>query len=145
MILIDVNLLIYSINRESPDHTIAKKWLESTLAGPDTIGFAWITILSVLRLTTRPGICSNPLSLRQAFELVDSWLERPASILLNPGARHRGILRDLLTSVGPGGKLTTDAHLAALAIENEAELYSADIDFAKFRKLRWRNPLRSTN
>jgi predicted nucleic acid-binding protein len=39
--------------------------------------------------------------------------------------------------------LTTDLHLAALAIENQAELHSNDTDFGRFPGLRWHNPLRS--
>jgi uncharacterized protein len=38
--------------------------------------------------------------------------------------------------------LTTDLHLAALAIENQAELHSNDADFSRFPGLHWRNPLR---
>jgi predicted nucleic acid-binding protein len=37
--------------------------------------------------------------------------------------------------------LVTDAHLAALAIEHGCELASTDADFARFPKLKWRNPL----
>ena len=39
------------------------------------------------------------------------------------------------------GRLTTDAHLAALAIEHQAELHSNDSDFCRFPGLRWRDPL----
>jgi hypothetical protein len=42
---------------------------------------------------------------------------------------------------GTAGNLTTDAHLAALAIEHGAELHSTDTDFARFAKLRWVNLL----
>ena len=42
-------------------------------------------------------------------------------------------------SLGTAGNLTTDAHLAALAIEHQAELHSTDADFARFAGLRWRN------
>jgi hypothetical protein len=38
-------------------------------------------------------------------------------------------------------ELTTDAHLAALAIEYQAELASTDADLARFRGLRWFHPL----
>jgi len=37
--------------------------------------------------------------------------------------------------------LTTDAHLAALAIEYQGELASTDTDFARFPGLRWFNPV----
>jgi predicted nucleic acid-binding protein len=40
------------------------------------------------------------------------------------------------------GEMTTDLHLAALAIECQAELHSNDSDFSRFPGLRWNNPLR---
>lgn len=42
---------------------------------------------------------------------------------------------------GAASHLTTDAHLAALAIEHQCELYSTDSDFNRFPGLRWTNPL----
>jgi predicted nucleic acid-binding protein len=48
----------------------------------------------------------------------------------------------LIEPLGTGGNLTSDAHLAALAIEHGAVLCSSDTDFARFRGLKWRNPLR---
>jgi predicted nucleic acid-binding protein len=60
---------------------------------------------------------------------------------LDPGARHAEILFGLLESLGTAGNLTTDAHLAALAIEHQAELHSTDADFARFPGLRWVNPV----
>jgi predicted nucleic acid-binding protein len=52
------------------------------------------------------------------------------------------ILRRLLEPIGTAGNLTTDAHLAALAIEHGAELCSRDADFSRFEGLRWIDPLR---
>ena len=43
-----------------------------------------------------------------------------------------------------GSNLATDAHLAALAIENQAELHPNDTDFARFSGLAWRNPVAQT-
>lgn len=39
--------------------------------------------------------------------------------------------------------LTTDAHLAALAIEHQGVVFSNDADFGRFPGLRHRNPLRA--
>ncbi|MEN8114896.1 MAG: hypothetical protein ABFS21_10980 [Actinomycetota bacterium] len=50
-------------------------------------------------------------------------------------------MRDLLTPIGVAGDLTSDAHVAALAVEHGATLHSADTDFARFPGLRWHNPL----
>jgi len=61
--------------------------------------------------------------------------------ILNPGPRHLDILERLLRELGIAGGLTTDAHLAALAIEHQCTLCSNDQDFSRFGGLRWENPL----
>jgi toxin-antitoxin system PIN domain toxin len=141
MIVVDVNLLIYAVNEDAADHRRAKAWLESALSGTETVAFSWVVLLAFLRLTTRAGIFRNPLTSSAAFELADAWLQQPAVIVLEPGARHLQTMRDLLAPLGTAGNLTPDAHLAALAIEHGAELCSTDSDFARFPRLRWRNPL----
>jgi toxin-antitoxin system PIN domain toxin len=142
MKLLDANLLLYAVNKDAPLHSQAKAWLETTLSGRETVGFSWNVILAFVRLTTRPGLFRNALSPERAFDLVAAWLDQPSATVVNPGPRHLAILRGLLTSLGTGGNLTSDAHLAALAIEQNAELCSCDADFARFAGLHWRNPLR---
>jgi len=141
MILIDANLLIYAVNEDAPLNRKAKPWFESLLSGRETVGFPWIVLLAFLRLTTRPGFFRNPLPAETALDLVGSWLDQTCAMVVHPGPRHLPILRDLLLSSGTAGNLTSDAHLAALAIESGAELCSSDSDFARFSGLRWRNPL----
>ena len=141
MILPDVNLLLYAVNEDSPFHSKAKTWLESTLSGPETVGFSWQVLLAFLRLTTRPGIFQTPLKTAQAFAMIRSWLDQPPATILHPGPKHLRIMEDILTPLGKGGNLTSDAHLAALAIELGAELHSLDNDFSRFASLHWRNPL----
>jgi toxin-antitoxin system PIN domain toxin len=142
MKLLDANLLLYAVNKDAPLHAQAKAWLETTLSGRETVAFSWNVILAFVRLTTRPGLFRNALSPERAFDLVADWLGQPSATVVNPGPRHLAILRGLLTSLGTGGNLTSDAHLAALAIEQNAELCSCDADFARFAGLDWRNPLK---
>lgn len=141
MIVIDANLLIYAVNEDAPCHLKAKAWLEAVVSGAETVGLPWIVLLAFLRLTTRTGLFQKPLDVETAFDLVDGWLQQPSVTVLEPTARHLRTLRDLVVSVGTGGNLTSDAHLAVLAIEHGAELCSADNDFSRFARLRWRNPL----
>ena len=141
MILLDANLLIYAVNEDAPLNRKAKSWLESVLSGPETVGFSWNVLLAFLRLTTRPGLFRHPLPVETAFDLVASWLDQTSATIVHPGPRHLQVLRGLLLTLGSGGNLTSDAHLAALAIECEAELCSSDTDFARFPGLKWRNPL----
>jgi uncharacterized protein len=141
MILVDVNLLIYAVNKDAPFHRQARSWLEDAISGTETVALSWIVLLAFLRLTTRAGLFQKPLAVETAFDLVDAWLQQPAVILVESTARHLRTLRDLILPLGTGGNLTSDAHLAALAIEHGAELCSTDNDFARFGGLRCRNPL----
>jgi hypothetical protein len=141
MIVVDVNLLLYAVNDDAPLHAGAKRWLEGVLSGSETVAFAWNVILAFLRLTTRHGLFQSPISLETSFRIVALWLEQPTATVIVPGPGHFENLRSLLAPLGAGGNLTSDAHLAALAIEHGAELCSCDRDFARFHGLRWRNPL----
>ncbi len=141
MIVPDVNLLIYAVNRDAPLHRQAKRWLESLMEGPETVGLPWNVLLAFIRLTTRQGPLQRPLSLTQSFDLIDEWLDCPSVNVLHPGPRHARVLRELIEPLGIGGNLTSDAHLAAIALEHGAELCSCDGDFARFKGLRYRNPL----
>ena len=141
MILPDANLLIYAINVEASLHREAKQWVEHVLSGPQTVAISWSTVLAFVRLTTSRSMCRTPLPIEVALNTVETWLAHPAVALVHPGPKHFSILRDLLMAVGTGGNLTSDAHLAALAIEHGAELCSFDNDFARFPRLNWSNPL----
>jgi uncharacterized protein len=141
MILVDANLLIYAIDRDSPHHASARRWLEDVLSGSATVGLTWGVILAFLRLTTRPGILRRPMSVETALDFVDEWLSLPAVEAVVPGDRHWPVFRNLLQAAGTAGNLTSDAHLAAIAIERGATVFSTDNDFGRFPGLRHENPL----
>jgi len=97
--------------------------------------------LGFIRLWTSPRIFRNPMTVDQAATHVESWFQRPMVRPLNPGPRHAELAFGFLRAEGKGGNLTTDAHLAALAIEANATLHTADTDFLRFPGLKWLNPL----
>ncbi len=141
MILLDANLLIYAVDADAPHHARARRWLEDTFSGGDHVGLAWVVILAFLRVTTRAGILVRPLDPDDALSYVDSWLELPNVEAVGAGPNHWSIMQSLLKTAGTLGNLTSDAHLAALAIERGAALYSADHDFVRFAGLEHVNPL----
>lgn len=138
MRLVDANVLIYATNSSSPQHSQARAWIEDALNGAETVGFCWVVLLAFLRITTRGAIMPSPLSVADACSVVKAWLAQPPSQVVHPTSRHAEILFNLLGVVGTGANLTTDAHLAALAIEHGAELWSFDGDFARFPGLAFR-------
>lgn len=141
MIVVDANLLIYAIDSDSPHHARARPWLERTLSGTVPVGLPWIVILAFVRLTTRPGILYRPLPLANAIAYVDSWLEQPSVEIVAPGEHHWQIFSRLLEATGTAGNLTSDAHIAALALERGAGICSADHDFVRFLGVNHVNPL----
>jgi uncharacterized protein len=132
----DVNLLLYAVNADSPQHKAARSWLESAFSGAAGIGFCWPVLVGFLRLATRSGIFSQPLALEDAMEIVNAWIDHPGVRLLAPTERHAALLSSLLLPRGRGGNLVSDAHIAALAIEHGAELGTFDRDFEQFAGLR---------
>lgn len=137
----DINLLVHAYNTESRVHAAARAWWESLLNGPRPVGLPWVTLLGFIRVATHHRVLARPLPPAAACARVRAWLERPYVSVLHPGERHAEILFGLLERLGTAGNLTTDAHLAALCIEHQAELHSTDADFSRFPGLRWTNPV----
>jgi toxin-antitoxin system PIN domain toxin len=137
----DANVLLYAVDTSSPFHEPARVWLEDVLSATETVAFAWVVLLAFLRIRTNPRVYDAPLQVGEALDIVDGWLAQPNATVIHPTDRHASLLRELLAPLGTAGNLTTDAQLAALAIEHGAELCSADPDFSRFPGLRWVNPL----
>jgi len=138
--IVDANVLLYAVNEDSPNHGVARTWLDDALGGSEALGLAWLVLLAFLRLTTNPALFERPLSLEQAIDVVRLWLAQPAAIVVDPTARHTELLAGLLQPLGTAANLVNDAHLAALALEHGAEVVSFDSDFSRFPGLRWERP-----
>ena len=141
MLVPDINILVYAYNSDAREHIRAREWWEGTLMQGRPVGIPWVVALGFIRISTHRSILNAPMFPGDAIRAVRAWLDVPGVRILTPGDRHAEILFGLLDFVGTAGNLTTDAHLAALAIEYQAELVSADADFARFPGLRWFNPL----
>jgi toxin-antitoxin system PIN domain toxin len=141
VIVVDANILIYSYDSGSAQYTKARAWVEKTFSGLEFIGLPWQTVTAFLRVMTNTRLPGPRLSLEQAVQLVDEWLERPNVRVLSPGDEHWILLRRMIVEGQASGALISDAQLAALTIEYGAVLHTTDRDFARFPGLRWTNPL----
>jgi len=140
MILPDVSVLVHAYNADSAVHAAAQSWWAGCLAGTEGIGLPWISTLGFLRVTTNRRVVVRPLPVQIALEEVEAWFALPHVHIVQPSATHFDRLRAELERLGTAGNLTTDAHLAVLAMERGYVLYSTDTDFARFPRLRWVNP-----
>lgn len=141
MILPDLNLVVYAHNLDAPHHVESRSWWEGLLNGVEPVAIPWAVTLGFVRLMTHRAVLVSPLSSTAAVAHVRSWFGQSNVEHIEPGTRHLDVLERLLSATGAVGNLTTDAHLAALAIEYQCEMHSNDPDFARFPGLRWRNPL----
>jgi len=141
VIVPDVNLLVYAYNAAAPHHAQARAWWESALSRDKPVGLAWAVAFGFIRLVTHPSVMKTPLPAADAVDRVDEWFACDIVTPAEPGPRHLAIVRTLFDATGVAASLTTDTHLAALAIEHRAELHSNDRDFERFPGLRLHNPI----
>jgi len=141
VIVPDVNLLIYANDSSAPQHAAARKWWEAALSGNEPVGVPVVVLMAFIRLMTHPTLSDNPMSAAQAKELVEGWMEQPNCRVLPVSDRTIVLFLKLVSELGQGGNLCTDAMIAASAKEYDGTVYSNDRDFDRFTDIRWSNPL----
>lgn len=140
MKLVDANVLLYAVDENAQHHAAAKAWLDDALNGNETILMPWVSLLAFLRISTHPRVFENPLAIETASGVIEEWLARPQAVVPEPDARHARRLRELLATLGQGGDLVNDAHLAALALQYNATVVTFDNDFGRFAGVRCEAP-----
>lgn len=142
MIVPDANLLIFAYDSTSARHERARLWWQGVLSGSEPVGIRWVVVLAFTRLMTHPSVCAQPLTIREVRKRVGQWFDQPGLRLLVPTPGTFSLFFELLEATDLGGNLSTDALIAAHAVENEARVYSSDRDFARFPRAKWVDPLR---
>ena len=141
MILVDANILLYAEDSLSAQHAAAREWWDARLSGAEPVALCWPVLTAFIRIGTNVRLHRRPLSLKEATERVQSWLDQPCVQLIQPTEQHWALLQKMLRGGNATGNLVSDAHLAALALEHNCVLHSSDADFARFPGLKWKNPL----
>jgi toxin-antitoxin system PIN domain toxin len=141
VILVDANLLVYAYDAAAPEHPLASAWFERVMNRPARVGLPWPSLLAFVRLVSNASVVRTPVSPKIAWSAAEQWLTRENVWVPLPGPSHAELIGRLLDDVRITTRMVPDAHLAALAIEHGLTLCSTDGDFARFRGLRWENPL----
>jgi toxin-antitoxin system PIN domain toxin len=139
--IVDTSVLLPAVSPSLPHHAVARAALEAAINSERPVGLTWVVVNAFLRLTTKPGLFERPLSIDQAWELVDGWREHPNVRVVQETEEHARLWSELLRGAGSGGDLTTDAWIAAIAIAHGAAVLTLDADFARFPNVRRESPL----
>ena len=135
----DANILIQALLKQTPGHKVCREWLLARSRAGDDLGLSELVEVALLRIPTLPRL--KLVSIKQAFGFWDEDLWSYERIRrINPGSRHREILKDLIFNLDLVGNDINDAWLAAIAIEHRATLVSMDTGFSRFPGLSWLNP-----
>lgn len=141
MLLFDVNVCVYAIRKDTPDHAGYRSWVSETLNGDEPVGISDLVLSGVIRVITNHRIFEQPSTTQQALDSCRALRSGPAAVPLRPGERHWEIFESLCRDTSAKGNAVPDAYHAALAIENGATWITTDRGFARFPGLRWRHPL----
>lgn len=135
MILPHVNLLVYAHDEDSAFYLRTSPYWRDLLAGGEVVGLPVVVTLGFVRLITRRSELRFAKSSDEAILIVEDWFRGENVRILTPGPCHWTIPRSLLAQVASPSRLSTDAHLAALAIEHGATLHSHAANFARWSDL----------
>jgi toxin-antitoxin system PIN domain toxin len=141
VIVPDVNVLVYAADETSTHHAPARAWWEQTLSAATPVGLPWVVATGFLRVITNDRIFTTPFSPIEAMDVVEGWLQRSGVTVIGPGPRHAAVLRSFVAQQSRGGDTIPDCHIAAIASEHDAVLWSTNRGFSRYDGLRWKDPL----
>jgi toxin-antitoxin system PIN domain toxin len=122
-------------------HRRYAEWLESIANGAELYGLAEPVVAGFLRIVTNPKAFPSPSRLEVAIDFLEALIQGKNAFRVSPSPRHWQLFLDICRDVNARGNLIPDAYLAALAVENRAELITTDTGFRRYPNLSWRHPL----
>jgi toxin-antitoxin system PIN domain toxin len=143
MFLVDTNILIYAVHRESPDHQRAAAAIRTWQHDRESWFTTWPILYEFLRVTTHPRVFDQPLTFELASRFVAKLFTAESFDVLTETTRHSAVVQELAGDVPwARGSVMHDLHTVALMREHGVpEIRTADTGFHRFRGLRVVNPL----
>lgn len=134
--LIDSNILVYSINSSSPKHKKAQDFLQENLS---ELVVAHQNIFESLRVLTHPKF-PNPMKIEDAIDVIENTLKECTIIF--PDYRTHQIALELIKKHSLSADKIFDAYLVATALGNDIGTIATDNtqDFKRFIELKTINP-----
>jgi len=141
--VVDTNMLVYAVNRDCDEHSLARSALEGWLDGTAPWALTWGIVYEFLRVVTHPRVFREPLTAAQALSFVEPILSSDLVTVLAATDRHEAALRETVREFGaPAGNIFHDLHTVVLMREHGVnEIMTADVDFRKFPGLTVTDPV----
>jgi toxin-antitoxin system PIN domain toxin len=133
MIILDANILLYIYLDVFPQHKKVTQWLEHILdSQKEIVGVSWVATTAFMRISTNRRIFSAPSTPELSADRLDQLFVHPMVQNIAPGETHWQVYSSLIREMNLSGDIVMDAHIAALAIENNSSVASTDKDFRRF-------------
>lgn len=142
--VLDDNVLIYAYIAQTPAQQHCKAWLEASLQAPDmTLWLPTATKLGFVRLLGSGMVTEQAVP----FALLHDYLDLIATHGVKeatPGSNHATFWRIATGMIQAKGHDVTDSHMAATALELNANLVTCDKGFGRFTGLKVFDPTLAT-
>ena len=134
MFVVDTNILLYAVDRDSPDHAPCRKRLDTWRHQTSPWHLTWGIVYEFLRVATHPNVFRKPFSLEEAWSFVEATLASPSISMLLATERHNQVAAEVFSELPDvHGNLVFDAHTAILMREHGIKtIYTRDTDFNRF-------------
>ncbi len=140
MIAIDVNILLYAMRSDLPQHETIYNWLEAVRANRQPVGLFPPVLVGLTRIATSRRIFVNPSPLMTVINFANALQSTPGFKVLPTTERVLAMTLALCEETEAKGNLVQDAFLAAHAIEHGCIWITTDRDFSRFPALTWHLP-----
>jgi toxin-antitoxin system PIN domain toxin len=140
MIALDVNILLYALRSDLPQHQDVSDWLESVRADRQPVALFPPVLVGLIRIATNSRIFVNPSPLGAVINFSRALLATPGFQLLPTTERVLALTMALCKQSDAKANLVQDAFLAAHAMEHGCVWITTDRDFSRFPALSWRLP-----
>jgi toxin-antitoxin system PIN domain toxin len=140
MMALDVNILLYSMRSDLPQHQSVSNWLESVRTERQPVALFPPVLVGLIRIATNPRIFINPSPLGAVANFARALLATPGFEALPTTERVLTLTLALCEQSETKGNLVQDAFLAAHAMEHGCVWITTDRDFSRFPGLTWRLP-----
>jgi toxin-antitoxin system PIN domain toxin len=132
--VVDTNILLYAVDRDSPDHEKCRAHLEAWRRQSSPWHVTWGIVYEFLRVATHPNVFRKPFTLSQAWSFVEAVMASPSMTALIATDRHEQVAAEVFAEIPDiRGNLVFDARTAILMREHGIKtIYTRDADFNRF-------------